>query len=57
MAIQGIRAKVGMEVYDSWWPWKSGTVCEVLKTRIKVCMSEGIVTYDKGHLQFLRIAG
>ena len=57
LLIQGVKAEVGMKVYDLWWPWQMGRITRVLKTRIKVAMSSTgeIETYDRAHLQFLRI--
>jgi len=45
--------KVGMRLYDRWWPYTRGKVVEVLKTRIKIMMGDESITYDKGHCQFL----
>ena len=46
--------KVGMKVFDRWWPWRSGFVKKVLKTRIYVYMGpEDLVRYDRAHCQFL----
>jgi hypothetical protein len=60
LKIQGVKAKVGMKVHDSWWPWQMGKVAKVLKTRVKIVMSSPyasseVMTYDKAHLQFLKI--
>ena len=62
LKIEGQKAKVGMKVYDSWWPWRMGKIVKVLKTRVKIAgrpiwseYAAKIETYDKAHLQFLRI--
>ena len=57
LKIQGVKAKVGMKVHDSWWPWQMGKVAKVFKTCVKVELfsTAEIVTYDRAHLQFLKI--
>lgn len=45
-------AKVGMMVYDRWWPWCVGRITWVGKTRLKVWLNR-YVTYDAAHCQFL----
>lgn len=46
---------VGATVFDSWWPWRVGRVVRQMKTRVRVCWSNGEEwTYDQAHLQFLR---
>jgi hypothetical protein len=54
-----------MQVYDFWWPWNTGIVTKVLKTRVKVRFGydhnyyfinhpiDKDVTYDIPHLKFL----
>ena len=43
-----------MQVYDFWWPWNTGIVMKVMKTRVKVRFGyDKDVTYDVPHLQFL----
>lgn len=47
--------RTGTKVFDSWWPWRLGVVTKQMKTRIKVCWSDGEQwTYDQAHLRFLR---
>lgn len=45
-------AKVGLMVYDRWWPWDVGRILWVGKTKLKVWLGKP-VTYDKAHVQFL----
>ena len=47
--------RVGMRVYDFWWPWTLGIVTKALKTRIKVRFAgnDYDTTYDIPHLKFL----
>ncbi len=48
--------RVGIQVYDRYWPWEIGTVTAVLKTRIKIRFFDGTRTYDKQHYRFLERA-
>lgn len=45
--------RVGMLVYDRWWPWKVYRVIKILKTRVKLIGTEKEITFDNAHLQFL----
>jgi hypothetical protein len=50
--------KVRQKVLDSWWPWRIGTVIRVGKTRVRVRGQDGVEwSYDKPHMQFLRVLG
>lgn len=45
----------GAIVFDTWWPWRRGTVLRVGKTQLRVRWDDGKEwSYDKAHLQFLR---
>ena len=50
--------KVGMKVYDRWWPWQVFIVAAVLKTRARLRRgaTERIQVYDRAHVQFLEPA-
>ena len=47
--------KVGMLVYDRWWPWKVGRVTKVTKSTTHVLWISGgdKVIYDRPHQKFL----
>lgn len=46
--------KIGMKVYDSWWPsWGKGDIIVISKTIVKIKFKDGIKTYDVPHLRFL----
>ena len=45
----------GVAVFDTWWPWRHGTVLRIGETRLRVRWDDGQEwSYDKAHLQFLR---
>lgn len=50
---------MGDRVYDSWWPWRLGTVVAILKTRLKLRWDDDrdyANTYDQPHSLYLRTA-
>jgi hypothetical protein len=47
--------KVGVKVYDTWWPHRFGVIKVVTKTRVVVEWLGGEVwRYDQAHTKFLR---
>lgn len=50
-----MKFKVKDVVYDSWWPWRVGSIIKVLKTRLHIEWADGkIWIYDLAHMKFLR---
>lgn len=46
--------KKGAVVFDTWWPWRRGTILRIGETRLRVRWDDGQEwSYDKAHLQFL----
>jgi hypothetical protein len=47
--------KRGRVVYDSWWPWRVGSITKRNKSSVYVQWSDGKTwRYDRAHTQFLR---
>ena len=46
---------VKSRVFDKWWPWRTGVVIKVCKTRLHVRWLDNgeIWKYDKAHMKFL----
>jgi hypothetical protein len=51
------QMKKGVQVVDRWWPWYTGVITWVGRTRYKVTwLNTGrVMVYDKDHIQFLEV--
>ncbi len=48
------QVKIGLQVFDRWWPWRIGVIVKKSRTRVWVQFSPSEVTrFDFAHLQFL----
>ncbi len=56
MKFKDIKVRQTVEGYCGTSEKVTGKVIEKLKTRVKIDFNGKIVTYDKGHVQFLTIS-